>query len=305
MPLRVATCQFPTSSDIQSNCDHIAELMNQAKSGKARVAHFPEACLAGYATSDVDSYEGVDWELLRGCTRTVMGLANELNLWVILGSIHQLTPPHKPHDSVYVTDPNGDIVERYDKRFCSGNPAANEGDLSHFSPGDHLSVFAIDEVCCGIVVCYDYRFPELLREYKRNGVQLMFHSFHAAHVSQATVSKITSQIGEEYAELNHATTYPEITMPATMIASAASSHVWISCPNSSAEYSCFGSFFVRADGVVTGRLDRHETGVLISVVDPDEPIYESTKYWRDNAMRGILHSGELVDDPKSSDRTSL
>ena len=52
-------------------------------------------------------------------------LANELDLWVLLGSTHQLTGLHKPHNSLYVIDSVGEIVDRYDKRFCT------PGDLEH------------------------------------------------------------------------------------------------------------------------------------------------------------------------------
>ena len=52
MKITVATCQFPTSDDIRANLDHVLGLMRDAKSGGGDVAHFPEACLSGYAGSD-------------------------------------------------------------------------------------------------------------------------------------------------------------------------------------------------------------------------------------------------------------
>ena len=94
-------------------------------------------------------------------------------------------------------------------------------------------------------------------------------------------------------------------MPATMVAEAANNHVWISCPNSSARESCWPSFFVRPDGVVTGRLRRHTAGVLVSEVDTDEQIYDSTVAWRDRAMDGVSHSGTVVRDRRSDERTRL
>jgi hypothetical protein len=95
-------------------------------------------------------------------------------------------------------------------------------------------------------------------------------------------------------------------MPASTTAEAAMNHVWISAPNSSARNSLWSSFFVRADGVTTGRLRLHSTGVLINDVDLNELLYDATRKWRDNAMNGVLHSGTLVeDDPRSADRTTL
>ena len=90
-----------------------------------------------------------------------------------------------------------------------------------------------------------------------------------------------------------------------MQAAAASSHVWISCSNTSAKESCWPSFFVRPDGVIIGRLRRNRPGVLISNVDPAEPLYDSTIAWRERAMRGIFHSGKLVRDERSEDRSTF
>lgn len=89
-----------------------------------------------------------------------------------------------------------------------------------------------------------------------------------------------------------------------MTAAAAASHLWISCPNSSAPESLWPSFFVRADGVTVGRLRRNRAGVLISTADTDEELYDSTAAWRERAMKGVLHSGTLVTDPRSTDRTT-
>jgi apolipoprotein N-acyltransferase len=90
-----------------------------------------------------------------------------------------------------------------------------------------------------------------------------------------------------------------------MHAAAANNYMWISCPNSSARESCWPSFFVRPDGVITGRLRLHTAGILVSEVNTDAPLYDSTVAWRERAMRGILHSGTLVRDRRSDERTRL
>ncbi len=92
-------------------------------------------------------------------------------------------------------------------------------------------------------------------------------------------------------------------MPAAMTAAAASNHLWISCPNSSAPQSCWPASCVRADGVTTGRLRRNIPSVLVSTVDTERELYDSTAAWRQRAIDGILHSGTLVSDPRSDDRT--
>jgi predicted amidohydrolase len=303
----VATCQFPVGADIRANVRFVKRQLRVARERGADVAHFPEGALSGYAGSDFASFDGFDWDLLKAATLEVLRHARRLGIWVVLGSAHPLTGPHKPHNCLYVISPAGQIIDRYDKRFCSGAPDGRSGDLAYYSPGRHFSVWDINDVRCGALICYDYRFPELYREYKRRGADLMFHSFHAAHVSAERLEAMRADLGEQFVSANGAATFslPGITMPAAMTAAAAGNHVWISCPNSSAPQSLWPAFAVRADGVTTGRLHRNVPGVLVTAVDTSAPLYDSTAAWRSRAMAGMLHSGRLPADPRSADRTGL
>ena len=93
MKLTVATCQFPIGSDIHRNLGYIARQIRAARDRGADVAHFPEACLSGYAGVDIASHESFDWALLEECARRVLDLARELRIWIVLGSAHRLTAP--------------------------------------------------------------------------------------------------------------------------------------------------------------------------------------------------------------------
>jgi predicted amidohydrolase len=303
----VATCQFPVSSDIGANLVWIKKQMTAAAQRGAQVAHFPEAALSGYTGVDVDSFDGMDWDRLRGCTLDVADHCLRLGIWTVLGFAHPLSEGHKPHNSLYVIDDRGVIVERYDKRFCGGDAHGRNGDLAHYSPGDHPSVWTIDGVRCAALICYDFRFPELHRQYKSLGVQMVFHSFHAANLTPERIDEIGARIGPSLQRVNRAAThtYPGITMPAAMTAAASANHMWISCPNSSARQSCWPSFFVRADGVTTGRLRRNVAGVPVSRIDTNEDLYDSTAAWRNRALAGTLHSGSVAHDPRSDDRTTI
>lgn len=304
MRIEVATCYLATTPDLRVNADRICDQMRQARAHGAEVAHFPEAGLPGYAGADVEGYSSLDWRVLEKCTHRVLELARDVGLWILLGSIHRLTGAHKPHNSVYVISDRGKIVDRYDKMFCSGDSEGQVGDLAHFTPGSHFSVFEIKGIRCGVMICYDFRFPELYREYKRRGVELLFHSFHAGAAKPEWVREQEAYIGG-HRRLNPGSTLPGITMPATTQSMAANNYMWISASNSAARESAWPAFFVRPDGVVTGRLRRNVPGVLISSVNTDENVYDSTIAWRDRAMSGVLHSGTAVRDQRSEDRTRL
>jgi predicted amidohydrolase len=302
MKMTIATCQFPVSADIHKNMTYVIKQMKEAKKKGADVAHFPEAALSGYAGVDMPSYEGFDWVLLKKCTTEILESARELSIWVVLGTTHQLSGNHKPHNSLYIINANGELVDRYDKMFCAGDETEQTGDLAHYTSGDYFCTFEINGIKCGTQICHDYRYPELYREYKKKGVQVIFHSYHAANMSAERLELIRSAVGKENLKFNHGMTYPEITMPATMTSYAANNFIWISASNSSAKESCWPAFFVRADGVTIGRLRRNVAGVLITEVDTAKDCYDSTVAWRDRSINGVYHSGTIEEDPRSTDR---
>lgn len=289
-PLKIAGCQFDIGPDIQSNLTEILRLIDCAAEQGARVAHFPETALSGYAGADIASTSEIDWDSLHQATEQICAEAKKRNIWVLLGSTHRLSTGVLPHNSVYIINDHGEVLDRYDKRFCTGiiQPEPQR-DLRHYTPGGHTPIFEIDGYRASVLICYDYRFPELYRDLKRRGVEVVFQSFHNARFSR-----------EVYEQKN---LWREV-VPGTMVGHAACNHLWISATNSSTQYSLWPTFFVQPDGQIVGQLGAHETGVLVSEVDPSRPLWDAPGPWRERAWSGELHSGELVDDPKSRDRTA-
>lgn len=304
MQLCIATSYLPVSADVRINAQYVLRHMRDAKSLGADVVHFPEACLSGYADVDLRSYKGFDWTLLEDTTRDLIKEARSIGIWMILGSAHRLSGRHKPHNSLYIVNDRGQLIDRYDKLFCAGPQSGQSGDLAHYSSGEHFSVFSINGIRCGAAICHDCRYPEVYRQYARMKVQVMFQSFHAGNVPPARwASMKTVTNGVE--KLNRAGTVPGIVFPATIQSMAANNFMWFSCSNSSARESCFGAFFVRPDGVVTGRLRRNAPGLVVSTIDTREVLYDSTEAWRDRAIHGIYHSGKLPRDKRSRNRTEI
>ena len=305
MTLKIATSQFSISSDIKRNRNFILKQIREAREKACDIIHFPEGSLSGYAGVDFESFEGFDWALLKKSTLQIMDYAKEQNIWLILGSAHQLSNENKPHNSLYIINNKSEIVDRYDKLFCAGTDTLQDGDLAHYSSGNHFSTFKIKGVQCAVLICHDYRYPELYRELKLKGVELVFHSYHAGNMDMTRQAEMESAIESKYHPLNPGKTYPEITMPATMISYAANNYVWISCSNTSAAQSCWAAFMVRPDGVIVGQLEKNMEGVLISEIDLNKKYYDSTKFWRKRAISKQYYSGNQVVDKRSDKRNSL
>ena len=276
--IRVASCQFPVSADINANYRYIESQITEAKLKKADVVHFPECALSGYPGTDMMSLENFDWNELHRMTDSVMSLAKKLNIWVILGSLHRLSGNNKPHNSLYVINPDGKITDRYDKRFCTGT------DLEYCSPGDHFVTFKIKGVTCGLLICYDVRFPELYREYRKLGCDLIYQSFYNARSGKGSIHPII--------------------MPVSAEAHAATNYFYMSLTNSSAPES-WPCHFITPDGLVQNKLAPNVPGILISDIDISEEFYDASREYRQDAMSGKLNSGVTVKDPLSSDRNSI
>lgn len=279
--IKVATVQFSESWDARRNAAVIRRYMAAAKRKRADLVHFHECALSGYLSLEKKAppLDKVDWPAVREGLESIMAEAARLGLWVVLGSAHPLTPPHKPHNSLYLISPQGKIVDRYDKRFCTA------GDLAVFTPGDHVVTFTVGGVKCALLICYELRFPELYRQLKRLGVQAIFQSFHNGHADGRGIHyHIMRQTVQAHAGLNF---------------------FWISANNSNAWYSGWPSVFITPDGAISGSLKQNVPGLMVNTIDTARNYYDASGPYRALAMDGATHNGRCVADPRSSNRRGV
>ncbi len=173
--LRIAVAQGRIGRDVRANGREIRGLMRRAAAGGARLVQFPEE-RRPLATPSPRSPPGtsVDWPALREELEETAALAGSLGLWVVLGSAHPLTAPHRPHNSLYVIADTGALAGRYDKRRCSHTEITG-----WFSPGAAPLTFAVDGFTFGCAICIEIVFPELFAEYEALGVDAVLVSAYA------------------------------------------------------------------------------------------------------------------------------
>ena len=277
--LKVATCQFAVSSSIKRNARQICEFLRKAAKLKADIVHFPECALSGYVGFDFANFDGFDWELLKEETLKVMALAGKLKLWVVLGSVHPLTPPNKPHNCLYLIGSDGKIVDRYDKRFCV------KGELRRFTPGNRFVYFTINGVKCSLLICFDLRFPELYRELYKRKVNCVFQSFYNARQKGPSVH-----------------TY---IMRQTMQCRAAENYFWVSMANSSGYYSPYPSCFIQPDGKIVKQLKQNRAGLMVNTVDLNKKLYDPMADFRDLAIKGKLNNAPKAMEDIRSGNTDI
>ena len=96
-------------------------------------------------------------------------LAKELGVNIVCGSVANRKSDGF-YNTAFVFDRSGAVVAEYDKTHLF----TPSGEHEHFRSGSGTCRFTLDGRMCGLIICYDIRFPELTRTMTVQGVDLLF-----------------------------------------------------------------------------------------------------------------------------------
>jgi predicted amidohydrolase len=273
--LRIAIAQLPITSDARVNGKAVRTSMREAAKGGARLIQFPEGMLSGYAKHQITDWEEVDWQAVRKELVAIMALAAELELWVVLGSAHPLTPPHRPHNSLYIISDEGKLVNRYDKRILSHNEITN-----YYTAGSYPIVFDIDGFRLGCIICVEINFPKLFIEYGELGVDCLLLSAYPVDAIFYTKAK----------------------------AYAAIQNYWISMATPTETAPFISSAIIGPNGEPINRLEI-EQGLVLAELDPSKPEYDialtKARPWRASIALNPKYNSRPMNDPRTVNRTGI
>ena len=262
--LTIAVSQYPVSANIEKNLSYCLDHINIAKEKGAEVVQFSECSLTGYGGIDFLSYDDQNYELVLSSLKEIMKIAGDLKIRVLIGSHFFVKDFEKPKNVIFYINENGEFGARYEKRILAGT----EGTLDHvfYAAGDDPVVFEINGIKCGMLICHEWRYPELYREYKKLGVQLIFHSWYDAGYDPKAYIHEGTQMGE-------------LIVGATR-GNAANNYLWVSGSNNCNRESSFPSFVAQPDGRILNRLKRNVPGLLIATIDFDQKFDDPSFYGR-------------------------
>lgn len=154
--------------DIQANYAHVQELIyNTVKKENTDVVVLPETWSTGYyPKNDLMSFCDIDGDIIK---KTFSLVARNLNVNIVAGSV--LTSKNgKVFNTSYVFNRNGEVVGEYDKTHLF----TPMDEHKFFEYGRKITTFNLDGHKCGIIICYDIRFPELVRSLALEGIEMLF-----------------------------------------------------------------------------------------------------------------------------------
>lgn len=152
---------------VEENFRHAEELITQAMPDAPDVLVLPETWNTGFfPKEDLPSLCDNDGQQVK--TR-IGALAAKYHVNIVAGSVSNLRDG-KVFNTAMVFDREGQCIASYDKTHLF----TPMGEDNYYTPGDHLCRFTLDGVSCGLIICYDIRFPELTRSLTVQGLDMLF-----------------------------------------------------------------------------------------------------------------------------------
>jgi len=294
-PVRLAVAQTTVPEDptdpgaLRESGAQVRQLMRDAAARGARLAQFPEGAItypgkyvmssAGPGTLAEADWSRIDWDVMREEAQRVATLAALLGIWTVFGSLHPLTPPGRPHNSLYIIAPDGRLLTRYDKRYLSNTEIS-----WMYTPGTEPVTFQADGLTFGCAICIEVNFPEVFAAYEQMNVDCMLVSVMAEDAIYPVIAQAYAAVHCYWLGYSCAAQHSR-TVQAGIIAPGGR---WLArCP-------------------VNG-----QPAFAIADLDPastDEDITISLHHarpWRRVARAGIYDAWTVRGDPRSDDRASF
>lgn len=153
--------------ELERNYQRAKELIAQAMEEKPDVIVLPETWTTGFFPKrNADEMADDDGKRIK---EEIGGLAKQYGVNIVAGSVANRRNG-KIYNTAFVFDRNGECIATYDKTHLF-SPSKEE---TFCNPGQSLCRFTLDGVSCGIIICYDIRFPELTRSLAVQGMDMLF-----------------------------------------------------------------------------------------------------------------------------------
>jgi deaminated glutathione amidase len=172
---RAACVQMRTGLDVAANIAAADALIREAKAAGAAFVATPEMTSLFEAESDAlfAKVRGQDDDT---ALKTFRRTAEELGLWLLIGSLPIKAGERQCANRSFLIDPKGQVVAWYDKvhMFDVDLPGGETyRESRNYRRGERAVVADLPWGKLGMSVCYDLRFPQLYRALAKAGASFL------------------------------------------------------------------------------------------------------------------------------------
>ncbi|MGB9936969.1 MAG: carbon-nitrogen hydrolase family protein [Methanobacterium sp.] len=170
--LKLALCQIKVVNDKKANINKALEMIEVSAKKGADIIVLPEMFNCPYDNSKFREYaESRDEsETLEAISKA----ADDNDVTIIAGSIPEIDND-KIYNSSFIFDNKGKIAGNYRKMhlFDIDTPEIRFKEADVLSSGNQIKLFDTEFAKIGVMICYDMRFPELMRIMALKGAELI------------------------------------------------------------------------------------------------------------------------------------
>jgi omega-amidase len=149
------------------NFSHAEHLIDRAMQKNPDVLVLPETWNTGFFPKEhLAQYSCQDGDMVKRC---IGSLAEKYHVHIVAGSVSNVRGGNI-YNTAMVFDRSGQCIAEYDKTHLF----TPMGEHNFYTGGDHLCRFLLDGIPCAVIICYDVRFPELVRTLCLSGIDLLF-----------------------------------------------------------------------------------------------------------------------------------
>lgn len=166
--LKISEIQMDMAfADPEVNFEKAKKLIREAAETGCDVVTLPETWNTGFFPKE-DLSEKADDDCSR-LTEEMSSLAKELGINIVAGSVANKREG-KVFNTCRIFDRTGAVIGEYDKTHLF----TPMGEHEYFEKGSRLCRYKLDGVSCGVIICYDIRFSELVRTLALDGLDILF-----------------------------------------------------------------------------------------------------------------------------------
>lgn len=250
---KAALIQTCTSRDVDRNLREIGAMIRDAAKDGAQYVQTPEVTTV-LETDSKRMPDVIQPEAGNRALAHFAGLADELGIWLHIGSMAVDIQEPRYANRAYLFSPTGKLAAKYDKIHMF-DVAIGEGqtyrESKRYAPGDKALVADLPWAKLGITICYDMRFPALYRALAKAGAEII-----------AVPSSFTVPTGKDH-------------WHALLRARAIESQCFILAAAQAGDHECgrqtYGhSIAISPWGEILAEADGETTGYIMAEIDLDE-----------------------------------
>lgn len=174
----LSVMQLCSKPNMEGNLKTIEGLLQTLQVSSEHIVVLPECCLF-FGGSDKDQLNfAIENKKNNVATNALSHLASMYNVYLVAGSLSILIEgAQKFTNTTLVFSPDGKLIQHYDKIHLF-DAKVNESDnvyleSTYAQAGNRLSIASTKSTKLGLTICYDLRFPELYRQLRSLGADII------------------------------------------------------------------------------------------------------------------------------------